>query len=812
MKTGALLFVLAVAASQVELYLSVTLESGDKFDISSCPIFFYGKEYTEAEVTFHPDSSFSLCFDNTDLKVKECLLLADHGGANSVFPETVNIKTESPSALHTALPSITQASECSNYFTLQDDDKQYIFFDLYKFGSEAAFVVQTLSDYSPATLNMETKIGNRTMGSWSYTKSEAEGIVYEDLTGCRSGGVIISEVAQIRNPENCTVLSCDAHDSMVFRGCPVLEVCMGNNTNKECVRPPSVCTVTGSTVIDFFNEVHSIPDRCAYEVMNNSEVKIYAVFEERLLEDVLFLNYLQINIQQTVIYLEQGGIVRINSQIQTLTSTPQQLQGVELSKDQTGVTLKTPATKTIVHFDGDTAHVTGENVARSGLCGNPLSESESTTTVSESLYSPLSPTGCDNPQSKDVDSTVDCSVSNEYCGLMSQAPFTACHIIDPEPYITACKSTTCKYTADNRAVDNVACQYMEAYAKACFLKVNVTLGDWRSNASCSATRQASCLDHYCSDHEFCVEKLGEAGCSCRAAFASKYHSTDTLGEPTVCMQSSIKVTLAECLLWDKGLDSSTLHLNDPDCKGHSDNQTHMLTFLLEGDACGTEVIKNDSHVIYKNKITMGNSSLNETITRQKQVEIDFSCAVIQPEIQSASFRIKDSFVFQHIETEVLNYTVMMTAYTDAGFNHHVENDTDIQLNQRIWLEMKMQGLDDNTVAVVTDSCWTTNQSSPNSSLSYYLVIDRCPNPADQTVEMEGNGLGLSNSVSFRMFHFADESSGANSEIYLHCKLVLCPKSPSCAPVCGATGLRKRRSSKPGYAEGGQALITMVWNN
>jgi len=35
------------------------------------------------------------------------------------------------------------------------------------------------------------------------------------------------------------------------------------------------------------------------------------------------------------------------------------LHGVELSKDDTGVTLKTPLTNTVVHFDGDTAHVTG---------------------------------------------------------------------------------------------------------------------------------------------------------------------------------------------------------------------------------------------------------------------------------------------------------------------------------------------------------------------------------------------------------------------------------------------------------------------
>ncbi|XP_068446875.1 alpha-tectorin-like [Clinocottus analis] len=389
---------------------------------------------------------------------------------------------------------------------------------------------------------------------------------------------------------------------------------------------------------------------------------------------------------------------------------------------------------------------------------------------------------------------------------MNQAPFTVCHDhIDPEPYIAACTSTSCKYTP----VDDLPCRYMKAYAEACFLKVNVTVGDWRSKAGCSAALQVSCLDQYCSDHEFCGEKLGEARCLCRALFASKYRSTDTLGEPAVCMQSSANVTLAECLLWDKGIDSSTLHLNDPDCKGHVDDQTHMVTFSFKGDACGTEVMTNDSHVIYKNKIMTRNSSLKETFTHENQVEIDFSCSFKQPDTQSVS-RIKNSSLIQHIETEVWNYTLTMTAST--GFMHHVEDDTDIQLDQRIRLEMKTEGLDADTVAMVTDSCWATDQPSPDGGVPYYLVIGGCPNTADRTVEMEGNGQGVSNSFSFHMFKYAEGKNWGNSQIYLHCKLELCPKGPRCAPICGGGGSRMRRSFSTEYAKGGQAVITMVWNN
>lgn len=69
-------------------------------------------------------------------------------------------------------------------------------------------------------------------------------------------------------------------------------------------------------------------------------------------------------------------------------------------------------------------------------------------------------------------------------------------------------------------------------------------------------------------------------------------------------------------------------------------------------------------------------------------------------------------------------------------------------------------------------------------ISDFLFLSRCPNPADHTVKVQGNGLGTSNSFSFNMFQF----SGKVGDIYLHCKLELCPKhSNSCAPVSSGGG-------------------------
>ncbi|XP_045908564.1 uromodulin-like isoform X2 [Micropterus dolomieu] len=408
--------------------------------------------------------------------------------------------------------------------------------------------------------------------------------------------------------------------------------------------------------------------------------------------------------------------------------------------------------------------------------------------------------------SEPADSSINCNASTEYCNLLSQAPFTACHShIAPEPFIKACTETLCKYPS----VDGINCQFLEAYATSCKLTSDVVLGDWWSKASCSAPSNP-CLDLYCSNNEFCGETFGDTSCVCRSIFASKYKATNSLGDPTVCTQNSASLTLAGCLLQEKGIDYTALHLKDMSCTGHMDSKTHMVTFSFDGtNPCGVDVVTNGSQVIYKNTITTSNTSVDTVITRDRQVVIDFSCFYTQPDLKNVAFLIKDGSVVQQIVSGAWNYTLMMNTYTDAGLTQLVGPTTKIGLNQKIWMALKTEGLDDNMVAVVTDSCWATSESSPESLPRYELITKGCKNPADKTVNINGNGVGTSNAFSFNMFEFA----GKSSEIYLHCKLQLCvTQGKSCVPNCSGGGNRKRRSLMPKYANETPAVITMAWSN
>lgn len=67
----------------------------------------------------------------------------------------------------------------------------------------------------------------------------------------------------------------------------------------------------------------------------------------------------------------------------------------------------------------------------------------------------------------------------------------------------------------------------------------------------------------------------------------------------------------------------------------------------------------------------------------------------------------------------------MMAYTDALRTEAIQPNTSIQLDQRVWVEFKAEKLDGQMLSLVTESCWATNQPSPESSLRYDLIINGC---------------------------------------------------------------------------------------
>lgn len=80
-----------------------------------------------------------------------------------------------------------------------------------------------------------------------------------------------------------------------------------------------------------------------------------------------------------------------------------------------------------------------------------------------------------------------------------------------------------------------------------------------------------------------------------------------------------------------------------------------------------------------------------------------------------------SSLVQQIQSGVLNYTLALNAYNNSALTYIMGPNSEVLLNQKIWVKLLAEGLDDNLVALVTDSCWATNQPTPDAPLQHFLI-------------------------------------------------------------------------------------------
>uniref|UniRef100_A0A3B3IN35 ZP domain-containing protein n=1 Tax=Oryzias latipes TaxID=8090 RepID=A0A3B3IN35_ORYLA len=743
-----------------DAFIKLPITENSQVNTSSCPITYYGQEYTTIYINFTGEHMF-VCFNGyyNPESNGDCIK-----APNTENKTTFELNDDNNPSYWTYATTLVQSS----VNTITNNATCYLAF----YGSVS--IHQWLQNLRLVNDSLVLVLFDDTAQSvclnWWICLLHFSGF------GVKPG-------TTRQSLDNCTSLICSNTRVSFTSRCDSLSNVTATNR---------LCTVTGPTVIDFRGQMNSVSDRCEYTLLQDQSTgfSLKANFLERRRRDVSFVDSVTLDFSQGAdIQLLQGHRVLVSSPV-TLSGLVQTFNGVGLSKDQTGVTadFSLNGSPVSLFFDGTTAQIyIGVPVNVKGLCADSSSSSSSRLSSDSTcqLYNDA------------ADDTINPTTVAQQCNILKSSPFSSCNaVVDPESYIIACRNTLNKYPA----VDGLRCQFLKAYAKAC-QKRQATVQNWWTAAKYHP--EPICQDK-CSDHEFCGDIHGNTDCRCRAIYASQYTEQNRLGGPTVCKDNTASLTLVGCLLKENGIDYNHLHLNDKTCTGVMDPESHMLKFSFSSDSCGTEVTTNNSQVIFTNAVVTRNSS-SDLITRQDKVFIEFSCSHPAPELQNVAFKIIDNWIMIFLQSGEWHYNLTMKAYSDAAQTQLLGPNSDVRLNQKIWIVLETNGLDEEVVSVVTDSCWATSGNSPSSSPRYDLITDGCANAADGTVQVMGNGQGTSNSFSFNMFEFSGKEP---SEVYLHCQLQLCVnKNNICEPGCSGPA-RRRRSLR--YRRGTPALISMVW--
>ncbi|KAA0724903.1 Oncoprotein-induced transcript 3 protein [Triplophysa tibetana] len=311
----------------------------------------------------------------------------------------------------------------------------------------------------------------------------------------------------------------------------------------------------------------------------------------------------------------------------------------------------------------------------------------------------------------------------------------------------------------------------------------------------------------CTEDERCGEKNGVYGCFCNEnQTRSEPHSFDF---SETCESSSGSISLSRCQLFEAGFSAHVLHLNEPSCRGTIQNGRVHFHFDNNDHICGTKLVANGTHIIYENFILGTPESGAGLISREKILKLNFSC--IYPQTQTLSMidiNPLETRVNKDLPSGEGRYQVRMVPYQDSEFSQPFTGHVDSGIDEKMFVEVGVDGVDSRQFATVIDTCWATPVNDPDNSLRWDLITGECPNPQDNTVELLQNGVSTSSRFSFRMFIFSSNFT----KVYLHCSVHLCLLTNNhCSADCYSGFHQRMGRSLDFYDSSSISMGPLVWS-
>ncbi|XP_074476997.1 alpha-tectorin-like [Sebastes fasciatus] len=586
--------------------------------------------------------------------------------------------------------------------------------------------------------------------------------------------------------------------------CTETQECTIRNGQLGCFDPMSTSTTLGDPhYITFDGTVAHFQGTCSYIITesvshspNETQFQVVATNNHRGNNRVSFVSAVDIYLsnQRESVHIRIGPnkIVKVNGSAVSLPTTV----GTLARMVREGGYIVVDAIDLVVHFDGRSTLLVRVHYRRQnrviGMYGNfngdPADDkvlpngtlAQNDNQFGNSWKSPTSQPGCGSTDEVIGDGLDNCRFRAEYSQLCSvitnsSGPFSACHPhSDPQPFFSSCVYDLCLYTKAN----GILCSDVAAYEKTCSV-LGLNISDWRSALYCPESDPCDQLD--CTEHEWCGEKDGVYGCFCD----EHHHRPNNMSYDSSisCNSSSGTMSVSRCQLFEAGFHPGALHLQDHSCNGTVEDGRLVFHFNNDDKLCGTTLRSNGTHFTYENLIQGDVDTHGGLISRQKNIHLRFCCEYPLWQALSMDVGINpvESIVRKKLPSGRGRYHVRMIPYQDSGFRYPMttNRNLDMEIDQRLYVELRTEGVDGRQISTVVESCWATPINVASYPVRWDLIKEMCPNPADTTVEVVQNGVSTVSRFSFRMFTFTNFTS-----IYLHCHVSLCLKAHNnCTPHC-----------------------------
>uniref|UniRef100_A0A3P9M1F5 CUB and zona pellucida-like domains 1, tandem duplicate 1 n=1 Tax=Oryzias latipes TaxID=8090 RepID=A0A3P9M1F5_ORYLA len=246
-----------------------------------------------------------------------------------------------------------------------------------------------------------------------------------------------------------------------------------------------------------------------------------------------------------------------------------------------------------------------------------------------------------------------------------------------------------------------------------------------------------------------------------------------------CSSDSMHIVLDRSYLNSLGYDGHSLYLRDPYCRPQISYYNVVFSFPL--NTCGN--VMND-RIVYTNNI-YAYSSIHGEITRQSQFKMNVTCIMEQDSISQIMF-VADTDLNTTI-TGSGRYNTSMDFYTSSSFYNKVTQvPYEVSVNENLYVQVDLRR-GDSSLVVFIDTCVTSPSPFDFYSRPYFLVKD-------------GSGSRPLARFSFKAFQFLR----ATDEVYMQCKVLICPASDYNSRC--RRGCRRRNKRSLGSNHDSQTLV------
>uniref|UniRef100_A0A8C1V060 Uncharacterized protein n=1 Tax=Cyprinus carpio TaxID=7962 RepID=A0A8C1V060_CYPCA len=232
-----------------------------------------------------------------------------------------------------------------------------------------------------------------------------------------------------------------------------------------------------------------------------------------------------------------------------------------------------------------------------------------------------------------------------------------------------------------------------------------------------------------------------------------------------CSSDNMVIVIQRSYLNSLGLSGNDLYVDEHLCRPNISSTEVVFSFPL--DACGTVKEMMNGYVSYTNNVWASQSQSGE-ITRQSQFLLHVGCRMEPDTMVQIFYKAMENINANITGTGRFNASIAF--YTSSSFNQQIyDSPYEVNLNQLLYVQVELNR-HDNSLDLFLDTCVASPNPSDFKDRSYDLLRNGCPR--DNTYYSYTSGEHYYAQFSLQAFKFLR----THADVYLQCKVIICPDS------------------------------------